>query len=471
MFRYDIRGTDEHIAFVDENSRILPAFQVIDEQDVFVYLSARTTSWDFDGERTDINDALSFFVAVILRTLDISCALWDIPNPFSGISSELYGRYITISQPFNSNYRLDNQGIEQLKILLFGVRLFESNIGHLLEWDANIDQVCDSAYGWQDRATKAWARKVAQATGESLRSHKIQYNFRKNPCWLYYRTITKNIAVYRSPGFATRVRDLIKTSSSIRTTQAVNATAYFSGFSRNIVPNASSHIVQGVLGKLEPKTPLSPLFLPIETHFLAIGTEHLISVRCDCGLKAFEEEREHVRARRRVEEDIFFPGMTLTWSAKIDDRRFELLIRDLLAVEPGIRWVRKVGQTREGDEGRDLICEWITPPSPGEPVEDRRPPVATRRVIVQCKASTKTVGKSMVQDIYDTTRHHSCNGYLLVVSSQLSVPLTRFLEGLRNRSEIWTDWWTRSELEDRLRDRPEILARYPDITRPATPPG
>jgi hypothetical protein len=69
----------------------------------------------------------------------------------------------------------------------------------------------------------------------------------------------------------------------------------------------------------------------------------------------------------------------------------------------------------------------------------------------------------MVQDVNDTVRNHGCNGYFLVVSSQLTVPLTRFLEGLRNRPEIWADWWTRSEIEDRLRDRPEILARYADV--------
>ncbi|HEX8112542.1 MAG TPA: restriction endonuclease [Kofleriaceae bacterium] len=465
MFKYDVQGTDERIAFVDENSRILPAFEATSEQGVFAYLSVRTTSWDFDGERTDTNDALSFFLAIVLRTLDISCALWDVPNPFSRVPSELYARYITIAQPTRSNYSLDEQGIAQIHKLLFGVRLFETNIGQLLEWDTSINQMRDSTYGWQDRTTKTWARKVAQVTGETLRSRKVQYNFRKNPCWLYYRTTGKNVAVYRSSGFAARMYDFIDTLSSIRTTQAVNATAYSSESSRNVVPNASARIAQDILARLEPNMPQSLLFFPIETHFLAIGTEHLVSVRCDCGLKAFEEERERVRARRKVEEDIFFPGITFTWAAKIDDRRFELLIRDLLAVEPGIRWVRKIGQTREGDEGRDLICEWITPPAPGEPIDDRKPPVATRRVIIQCKASAKSVGKSMVQDVYDTIKHHECNGYFLAVSSQLSVPLTRFLEGLRKGSEIWTDWWTRSELEDRLRNRPEILARYPDIIR------
>lgn len=465
MFEYKMVDNGERIVFVDDRSRILPGFEVTGNNEVFVYFTVRTTSWDFDGERTDVNDALSLFMAIFLRVFDVSCVLWDIPNMFSRIPTELYGRYITVGQPNRSNYKLDEFGLEQLKVLLFGLRFFEDRFWSFLEWDPEIDPMLEANYGWQDRATQTWAQKVAKATGETLRSHKIQYNFRKNPGWLYYRTIAKNMSIFRSEKLALGLRELIDAASNIRSVQAVSGIAFESKSSRNLVPYVSARIVQDIFARLEPQASEVIVILPIDTHFLTIGTEHLAFLRCDCGKKLFDEERKRVRARRKLEDSIFFPGVNFIWCSNIDDRRFELLIRDLLAVEPGVHWVRKVGETREGDEGRDLICEWATPLAPNELVEEQNPPVAIRKVIIQCKVSIKSVGKSKVQDIYDTVKHHGYDGYFLAVSSQISTPLTRFLEGLRNKSQIWADWWTRSEIEDRLRDRPEILARYSDVVK------
>jgi hypothetical protein len=465
MFQYTTTGSDQHVAFNDKSSRIIPRFEATSDDDIFLYLDVQTTSWDFEGERTDLNDALSFFTAIFLRLFDISCALWDIPNAFSGIPTELYGRYITVAQPNRSNYRLDEHGVEQIKILLSAVRFFEERFGSLLEWEPALDRRVDSTYGWRDHATQTWARQVAKSTGETLRSHKIQYNFRKNPGWLYYRSIGHDISMFRSAQLAAGMRELITAASNVQTGQGVSGTAYVSGSCRNLVPHVLLRTAQSILERLEPSAPEPPLVLPIDTHFLTVGSDHLIALRSECGRKIFDEERERVRARRRVEDSVFFPGISFAWSPKVDDRRFELLIRDLLTIEPGVRWIRKVGETREGDEGRDLICEWITPPLSTEAVEDKKPPVAIRKVVVQCKASGKSVGKSKVQDVYDTVKYHECDGYFLAVSSQLSTTLTRFLESLRNKSQIWTDWWTRSEIEDRLRERPEILARYSDIVQ------
>lgn len=461
-FRYKIKDADGRVEFQDENSCICPAFVAAGTDEAFIYFTVRTTSWDFNGERTDIHDALSFFAAITLRALDVSCTLFDIPNDFTGIPTEIYGRYLTVDQPTRSIYKLDEHGIGQLKVLLHGVRFFESNLGTIFEWDPDLERMSEDLYGW-DRATKAWASKVARAAGETLRSTKVMYNFRKNPHWFYYRTIAKSLSVYQSTKLARRMRELVNASEKVRRMPAATGTVYHSGASKNVVPHEAARVAADMLAQLEPRAPEPRLEFPIDSHFMAVGSKHVVAVRCDCSLKVFDREREHVRARRRIEDSVFFPGITFTWASKIDAQLFELLTRDLLAVEPGVQWVRTVGNTREGDEGRDLICEWTTVLSSAEKVQEKKPPMETRRVIVQCKASAKSVGKAKVQDVNDTVRSHGCNGYLLVVSSQLSVPLTRFLEGLRNGPEIWADWWTRSEIEERLRNRPEILARYADV--------
>jgi hypothetical protein len=58
-----------------------------------------------------------------------------------------------------------------------------------------------------------------------------------------------------------------------------------------------------------------------------------------------------------------------------------------------------------------------------------------------------------------------CGYCFLIVSSQLTTTLTDHLEKLRSEGKFWVDWWTRSEIEDRLKESLDILAKYPNIVR------
>lgn len=84
------------------------------------------------------------------------------------------------------------------------------------------------------------------------------------------------------------------------------------------------------------------------------------------------------------------------------------------------------------------------------------------RLVVQCKAYSKSVSKSNVQDIRDTIDRHKADGYLLVVSSTLTTSLFDYLDDLRSRN-LRVDWWTRIEIEDRIRRNPDILKRFTKI--------
>jgi len=111
------------------------------------------------------------------------------------------------------------------------------------------------------------------------------------------------------------------------------------------------------------------------------------------------------------------------WSESIDGNEFEILIRELLSHEVGVKWIRKVSIGNEPDQGRDLIAEWRTPPLLGQMLNSDDPeqnPYIDRRVIVQCKGFRKNVGKSDVTDIRDTLEHYEAQGYFLAVSSYLT---------------------------------------------------
>jgi hypothetical protein len=156
---------------------------------------------------------------------------------------------------------------------------------------------------------------------------------------------------------------------------------------------------------------------------------------------------------------------TNIWNGEIDGGEFELFIRELLQREPGVRWIRQVSASNEPDGRRDLICEWITPPLPGQQLMPEQNPYFVRRVIVQCKARKKSVGKSEISDIRDTIDHHEAHGFFVAVSTNITRELTEYFEKLRYGGRYWIDWWTRSEIEERLLLNLDIVERFPNVVR------
>lgn len=64
-----------------------------------LYLTVRTTSWDFGGERTDLHDVFSLLWAAMLRAREVASGrLVTVLNGFSGIDSEIYARLIRLDQ-------------------------------------------------------------------------------------------------------------------------------------------------------------------------------------------------------------------------------------------------------------------------------------------------------------------------------------------------------------------------------------
>jgi hypothetical protein len=88
-----------------------------------------------------------------------------------------------------------------------------------------------------------------------------------------------------------------------------------------------------------------------------------------------------------------------------------------------------------------------------------------RRFIIQCKARGKNIGPKDVPDILDSLYHYHADGYLLAASRQVTSSLVDRLDDMRRRRDFDTDWWTRKEIEDRLKRNPDISSNYPDLFR------
>jgi hypothetical protein len=95
----------------------------------------RTTSWDFEGERTDLHEAISIILAAFFRTLPcISCSLWVVPHPAIDIKSEIYARDMLFAQPDHVANTFDDSYFKQIEKILYTIRIFGYKFWSWLNW-------------------------------------------------------------------------------------------------------------------------------------------------------------------------------------------------------------------------------------------------------------------------------------------------------------------------------------------------
>jgi hypothetical protein len=460
------------IASVPDTSGVLVRCEVNRPEDFLVAVYVRTDSSFLHGERTDANEMLSMLVALFLRHKGVfSSVVLDVPHPAVDIATEVYARYLIPAQPHHVMVPFEKNGLDLFRSVLKCVGFVVGIIGFLARADAEED--AEPIADWE--AAIPAAEAVAKALGEEL-GDLVQFTERYLPRWFHYRSVASGVTIYKSPAFSRFIASLEIEGKQM---QGVEGTIFLSpakmdGSIRNVV---SFERVEKVLSALKVLNGVDavPVLLPIEDHFAIALGNCVAFVRADCGLKAFFAEKARVRERHVVESEFLFAETKFVWAQDLSGARFEELVRELLSREPGVKRVRFSSVTKEPDGGRDLVCSWETNALESESVGEEESPFRLREVVVQCKALRRTVDKSDVKDILDTTAFHDADGFFLAVASKLSRPLIDTLEGLRRRvskryNPVWTDWWTHAEIEDRLRKHPEVASRYLDLVREERPP-
>jgi hypothetical protein len=195
-----------------------------------------------------------------------------------------------------------------------------------------------------------------------------------------------------------------------------------------------------------------------------IGDHTILTLPRDAGRHQADLERERLEQRHAWESAFLYEKVLFEWSPVVDGGRFEELAKSLLELEPGASWVRFAGSPFEADQGRDLLLDLATPllATEADP-SDQTNAHRVRRVVVQCKSDATRVGVSRVTGIGDAIEYHGSTGYLLVVRSGPTAALIERLDRLRAAGSRWIDWWTRDDLENRLRRHPHLLERFSDI--------
>ncbi len=377
------------------------------------------------------------------------------------IPAELYGRHIAFSQPAKIYIGDDGKGSqpcdELSEFLTEAVASFRL-LALILGFDPTRD-VCESSWS----GAETWAEHVAEVIGTSIGD--ATFNRRSGPDWDYFRAVVPHeISVVRSDILSFSLRSLVTEAGHLSVVPTERGLFVVSRPHDvvNICPRSavdeSCRLMRG-LGEHH-----EPVFLPIENGLVAIGRSHTVFFAADCGRHAHYAARELLRVDRAREQQVLFPEQRFVWAERIDDEAFEELIADLLHSVFSAR-VRRVSRSRERDGGRDIIAHWQPDPLPMETVMRSDPPWTLRKILVQCKASHRSVGKGDVRDIRDMLDHYHADGFFLVVSSTLATSMTDYLDAARTEGRFWCDWWTRSEIEMHLRRYPEVVRRHRAVVR------
>ncbi|MBP2836921.1 restriction endonuclease [Dickeya parazeae] len=464
-YSYNASSRGDSLIVLSREKTLLTVSLEFYEKGVHIYLYARTNSWDGDGDRTDMNDVFSTFPALFLRAdIGISCTLFNIEHPMGQgenkaiNSSEIYARYITFTQPYQDNlFSISEEAIKTIKFIFNSIFEYESNLFRFIEYDENIQP----NYTYHGLNLHVWATTIIKCLGENITSEDITYNSRTNPTWYYFKSDSSRVSIIFSPKTANTFNHFINYKDNLRVFHDNEYVFVKTDNTFNALLKEEALIVRRIVDNLEDERS-NIIHIPIENKLICISKYHIVTLECDCSLQKYNLAKNEIIKRRKKEQDFLFYKNTYIWAEKIDGDRFESFSRELLERNAGVIRVYNTSLTNEPDANADLICIWDTTNLASMPQHEGRSPIQRRKVVVQCKAWKKNIGKNDIPSIRDTLDRFDAQGMLVIVSKNITRSLFDHIEVLR-RKGIWADFWDRDHIEKILDDNPDIISKYNDI--------
>ncbi|WBO23211.1 hypothetical protein [Sphingomonas abietis] len=422
-------------------------------------MSVRTTSWEWDGERTDLHDVFSLLWGMNLRVRDVtSVGLLTELNPAIDIDSEVYARLLVPLQAGTLSALESKEYFKALGRESFAVHdLAQAVLGLMPLEDPS--RAAGATYKPEPRWMSAVKRNLRLPDWR-------EYEFRRRtaPDWRAFTSTRRGVSVVE---LGRRKMDVLRDAFSSyrpRTADAADHLAFRTDALVNAVPNATMRRAFRLLAAVEGET-RGPVTIPFESHVVVLGRKTFVALRQPCGAGVFEQSRTVAETERVARDDVFLRTETYTWRTPLDPSRFEELVGEILEREPGMHFIRQIGATNEPDDGRDFMAEWTVPPSGAvvEGVTDGMPLMQRRHVLVQVKIRGRGVSKQDMPDIRDTLEHHRCSGLMLVAFPNITAQFANRLLALRRSGRFWIDWWQRGQIEQRLRQHPDIVRRFADL--------
>lgn len=434
---------------------------------ILPYFYVRTSSWNWPGERSDLNDVLATLFAVLLRTsLTASCRFVEVAHPATYIPGELYARYLLPEQPFATGYPgaagslhdCLHDSLQKLVTQSFAAEEFS----YMILRACGAEYHAEGTYEAGNKDLRAWAEHVQELFGHQGSS--VTYNARTLPTWWYYRTAS-GAAVVRSDVLVKSFAVFGRHKDGRSVQRGPNGLLIRDQNMCSYIPATLEKRARKILRKLNGNRNDAVTFIALENQVVAATGSHCLFLHAKAGRREFEREVERWQRKHAAEARFLYHDLQFAWEDHIDGGRFQSLINELLLREPGVSRVRPAGSATERDGTRDYLVDWTTPVLPAETADEGSPPSKLRRVAVQCKSNRAPVNRTQVTGVYDTMEHYNA-GYLLVVRSRLTVPLIDILDGIRAKGRF-AEWWEGTDVEKRLHTNPDLLEKYADIVRPS----
>lgn len=421
---------------------------------VIVYFVFRTNSFSYDGERTDLHDVQSSLFSLCCAVHGFSAALWDVSNGFTEIESELYARWATVVQPNLSVISQDEAGLEKLKQVLFLYRVFQAM---LVEYRTASSK--KRSYCWDRDDLFALRTKIA--LGLEVPEDDVVVMERTSPDWRYIQIHRLGLAGFCSKYLGNMLENSLKVSASKRAQIVDEATVFQkSNWLRLCYSDNEKSQLNSLTSLLSAQ---DPSYIASESHLFAISGDCIMSQRGDFGIARFKAERENFSRTLRSKINFLFDNPALRWCSEASAERFELLCRDLLVREVSIIRTRIVSPTNQPDRGRDIVADIISVRPTSQLLYTEEQPVAIKKFVVQCKYSQSTVGIPRSPGPFEVVYLGDYDGYFLVTNARISSDFTALLEKLRRDGRFTAEWWSTEELEERLKQSPDLIEKYSDV--------
>ncbi|MBO9595464.1 MAG: restriction endonuclease [Niabella sp.] len=448
--------------YTEEASGITAFLEIEENKNISFYFLLRTHDVVYCGDRSDAHVVLSLMFASFLKTnFGISCLLFDIPHP--AVQDEIWGRYLMPQQSpsflGSSIHEYQQNAVLEIVSSIASWRTMFWNI---------MGCPCEKCLKARSIEFSVQHDITEELSGlkEQLFKHPKNYNYSRRiwPNWDYFYNISEEITLIKSLELSQYFEALqIVNTAKEEYVEGINGSLLLNGDLKNFLAHKDIKKLRKLIKGIEKSTKqvnCAPLVL--ENMILAVSSPYIIAIGRLCGIYEFRVERENTRNRHNRESQLLFPISAFEWEDEVCPDQFEGLIKALLEREPNVKMVRKPAPINQGDKGRDLLIDWnvINP----YVISEETPPTSLTKVVGQCKASNKTIGKHKVLDIRDTVETHNAQGYFLAVSTQIAEALTAKLEDLQAKG-IWTQWWNRDDIETRLSKNQDLIPLFPKVLK------
>ena len=420
------------------------------ERNITIYVSVRLSSWQVIDERTDFHEILSILFAAYVRCNSpyLNCAFVDMDHPILDMPTEIYFRQIVFTQPLNGGNGYVTFSLKQTKdfmALLLGfnylTRIF---IGFDHDSNRTFKLPCLEI---------VWVKKLENFFGNL--GNLYQTKSRINPDWLHYRNVEQGISMIESVNVAHALKQMIHKLGNNKSIRYENFDLIFNKKNENV--RVRRHTVEGYKALnffSEGNHKIYNLFL--DYALVMIKGDYLYIHYIPTGRPVVEYVKKDIVKRRKLENKLLFREESYFWKKNICPEKFENFCISLLSLLPQTISVRKASPLNEPDEGMDII--WEISSIAKRAIDENISPIMTQRIVVQCKASNKSLGKGQVVDIGDTIDYHNASGYYLITSAPA---ITRTLRNalIRRKDKGYNvDWWARFELENFIDEYPQLLS-------------